>query len=209
MNKVLLLISLGLLSFLVFLLGRNESIKKDLSLLNYSNQSFEKSIDSFNREILNQNTLIAKDKGELKFLLDSIERINHKIKNPVVFKKSSSVIGIKDTLLLYDTISYVNNLTDTVYLRCVSLKDAWATLDICDQDSALKINEISFRDTSIFIIEKSGIFKSKYSTTVINSNPYKETNELKSIIVEDKKSRRIKNSLKAIGVVGIIVLAIL
>jgi hypothetical protein len=179
--------------FLLLLTNIINFNKKDnsIKLLNYRNQEFSKSVDSLNREILNQKTIIANNSDDLKFLLDSVEKINLKIKTPKVFVKNSSVISIKDTFIKYDTITVYNDSLEPIRLKCASFEDAWVNVDICDVDSGLRINNIAFKDTSTIIIHKTGLFKTKYNTTVINNNPYKVSDNLNSIIVKEKKFKKI------------------
>lgn len=207
-KDIIFLIIILLLSFIFFIqLDKNDKQSKNISQLEYANQKFLSEIDELGREITKQQTLQFESSKQLKYLIDSVENLNIKIKTPKSFVKKTSNTAIKDTFIKYDTLVFVNEQHDTLLLNCVNFQDAWAKLQYCDVDSGSLIKEISFKDTISIIIHKKGLFKKKYETLVINTNPYNQTTGLNSVIVEDKK--KLHTILKSIGGLGVLTLLIL
>jgi hypothetical protein len=198
MNKVIYVLLIGIILYLLY------NPKQVLvEPIDFKNQEFTtKTIDSLKLEIINQEAIISNTQKQAIQLIDEKNKELENFKRINSITRAVKTTSIRDTFLKLDTIKELVINKDTVLLACGSFKDAWASIDICSNDSVAYVKDISFTDTTTIVITKSGFLKTKYNVTSIHNSPYVSTNSFNSVVVNKKNKNHlvVKSSLVALGI---------
>jgi len=165
-----------------------------------SEQVLKKKIDEQNREITSTRSLV--------FEKNSV--IEKQVKEIAELKSLSSKVKIRnrtiyDTLeiLMMDTI--IIEKRDSLLTKKFRFKDEWLVVDGFLNRDVVKFDSLVVSNK--FIIEtgreKIGFLKYQRSVFVRNDNPHTITNELQSIVIEEKKKWHEKFGVNLLIGVGI------
>lgn len=157
---------------------------KDLIEALLGNENLKKTIDSKNREITQVTAImISKDKEVQKALkeIDRLKSLDAKIVFKTRTKYDTINMLLRDTTIIHDT--------DTIRSQKFDYKDQWLVMSGLVQYDSLMFDSLLINNK--FSVEigniRKGLFKKQKVAFITNENPYTETTEAQTFILEDQK----------------------
>lgn len=174
----------------------NTKRQKDLIEALTENDNLKKTIDSKNREITEVKALVVSKDKDIQNALKDIERLKS-LDAKIVFR----------TRTKYDTINVILRDTtfiherDTIHTQKFDYKDKWLTMGgLLDKNSILFDSLIVNNQYSIEIGNvRKGLFKKEKVAFITNENPYSQTTQAQTFILNDEKKWYQRDVFKYLG----------
>jgi hypothetical protein len=176
--------------------SNNSKQQKDLVEALLNNEGLKKTIDSKNREITEVKAIVVSKDKDIQNALKEIDRLKS-LDAKIVFKTRTKYDTM--SIVLRDTVVIRN--TDTIASKKFDFHDKWLSLSGLVQDDSLHFDSIAVNNK--YTIEvgsvRKGLFKKEKAVFIINENPYSQTTEAQTFILNDQKKWYERGILKFVG----------
>ena len=190
-RSIILKLSLVVLTILIILLVWDgcskkallSAYKKQMSQLEFTNQSFKEVVNKDGKKIIEQEQLLLSQKDAIKnnfLVLDNMKKVQSQVRIKNVYQIDSVFIPYTDTIIIENTkyksfVFGVNNDSYNIFGKT--------------NEGGILIDSLSFyNNMKITIGNKSmGFFKaSKPIVAIENTNPYIKTTSVQNIVVKNE-----------------------
>jgi hypothetical protein len=171
-------------------------IQKELVSLSEEKQGIEKKYDEQGRELSSVKSIVVDKDRQIQKQLKEIEDLK-KLDAKVIFRTKTifdtTIITLHDTTII--------SKSDTIHLQKFNHKEKWFNIKGRVLKKELIIDSLSIENQ--FNVEmgdaKVGMFKREKRVYIRNENPYTNTTDIKSYVLEDKKKWYEKDWWKIVG----------